>query len=81
MIKALIFDFDGLILDTETPDFESWRQYSHAITTLLASFIVGTGVCAQEEFSQLQRQMDFEALADDFCEIRYFLTLWGQKPQ
>ena len=26
MIDALIFDFDGVILDTETPDFETWRH-------------------------------------------------------
>ena len=26
MIQALIFDFDGLILDTETPEFESWQN-------------------------------------------------------
>ena len=26
MIKALVFDFDGLILETETPDFEAWSE-------------------------------------------------------
>jgi putative hydrolase of the HAD superfamily len=24
-IRALLFDFDGLILDTETPDVEVWE--------------------------------------------------------
>ncbi|MDV7390877.1 HAD-IA family hydrolase [Arthrospira platensis SPKY1] len=25
-LRALIFDFDGLILDTETPDYRSWQE-------------------------------------------------------
>jgi HAD superfamily hydrolase (TIGR01509 family) len=26
LIRALIFDFDGLILDTESPEYQSWRE-------------------------------------------------------
>ncbi len=35
MMRALIFDFDGLILDTETPEMEVWqaiyREYGHEL--------------------------------------------------
>jgi HAD superfamily hydrolase (TIGR01509 family) len=30
VIKALVFDFDGLILDTEGPEYQSWREIYQA---------------------------------------------------
>src|SRR5689334_12914183 len=30
MIRAVIFDFDGLILDTEVPDYTAWREIIEA---------------------------------------------------
>ncbi len=47
MIQALIFDFDGLLVDTETPAFESWRalytEYGHELTLDLWQGGLGTG--------------------------------------
>ena len=39
MIQALILDFDGLILETELPDFQSWQEiYQHYGGTFLLLF-------------------------------------------
>jgi len=34
MIEGIIFDFDGLILDTETPEFDAWQEFyaEHGVT-------------------------------------------------
>ena len=29
-IDTLIFDFDGVVIDTETPDFDTWREVFQA---------------------------------------------------
>ena len=46
MIRGLVFDFDGLILDTELPDFESWQEMfvEHGASLPLAAWtpLIGT---------------------------------------
>jgi HAD superfamily hydrolase (TIGR01509 family) len=46
MIQALIFDFDGLLVDTETPAFESWRalyaEQGHELTLEVWQGALGT---------------------------------------
>lgn len=47
MIHALIFDFDGLVIDTETPAFESWREifaeHNHDLTLEMWEDALGRG--------------------------------------
>lgn len=51
MLEALIFDFDGLIVDTEWPDFQSWHELcrEYGVELSLETWLpcVGTGVTTQ----------------------------------
>ncbi|WP_218574689.1 HAD family phosphatase [Reyranella sp. CPCC 100927] len=60
-ISALIFDFDGTILDTETPEFESWCEEFTLHGTTLApewwSRCIGTAGVAFDPYDHLERSI------------------------
>src|SRR5512139_1621901 len=75
MIKALIFDFDGLILDTETPEFHVWKniycEHGHELPAeKWASIVGGSGHSdfdAAKNLSLLtQGRLDSASLSDRF---------------
>jgi HAD superfamily hydrolase (TIGR01509 family) len=61
MLRALIFDFDGLILDTEGPDYQSWCELfdAHGCTMPLESWVtlIGTHTSAFDAYAELERQL------------------------
>jgi HAD superfamily hydrolase (TIGR01509 family) len=71
MIKGLIFDFDGLILETEGPIFQSWRElyqeYDLDLSFEKWTTIIGTAEGDFEPLGELEarlgRVIDREAVA------------------
>ena len=69
MIRAIVFDFDGLILDTELPEFQSWQDLYQAHGCTLPFAIWATCIGTTEAFDpyayleeQLGRAVDREAV-------------------
>lgn len=72
MIRALIFDFDGLILETELPDFQSWQEIyqQYGASLLLSTWLplIGTGSSSRSFHphdyleAQLGRTLDREEI-------------------
>ncbi len=60
-IRALIFDFDGLILDTETADHQAWQEVyqDHGTQLPLNRWLecVGASDTSFDPYDQLERQL------------------------
>ena len=60
-VSALIFDFDGLILDTEVPEYESWCEIyrEHGAVLPLSEWVkcIGTSADAFDPLAYLEGQI------------------------
>ena len=70
MIRAIIFDFDGLILETEEPTFHSWQEiyqsFGYSLPFSTWSIMVGTTQSDFDPLGELQKLVkdciDWEAV-------------------
>src|SRR5512136_701272 len=62
MIRAIIFDFDGLILETEGPSYESWKAVYESFGIGLPfstwSAIIGTTQGPFDPLEELQKKVN-----------------------
>jgi HAD superfamily hydrolase (TIGR01509 family) len=67
---ALIFDFDGLIIDTESPEFQAWTEIfvAHEVELDLATWAVGIGTLSTlDPYAELEKRV---GRAIDRAEVR-----------
>ena len=86
MIDTLVFDFDGVIIDTEKPDFETWQQefgyHGVELDRALWSGIIGGSHTRFDVFGHLQelvgRELDEKAVRTR--RLRRYLDIVESSP-
>ena len=62
MIDTIVFDFDGVIIDTETPQFRTWAEVFHShgveLDRMVWQKIIGGGTVRFDAFDHLQELVD-----------------------
>ncbi len=73
MLKALIFDFDGTILDTETPDFHCWQsifaEHGSELEQEVWCQVVGTTWDHFNPFDYLEQKIGKKVDRDDLHKL------------
>jgi HAD superfamily hydrolase (TIGR01509 family) len=85
-IKALIFDFDGLIMDTEGPVYQSWRElfllYGYEMTLDDWQICIGSAEGTATFFNNLGEKLDgsFDMQAEAPKRLQRELELVASQP-
>lgn len=73
-LRALVFDFDGLILDTETPEFVAWQEvfaaYGAQLTTEEWAHVIGSTDHGWTASASILRQTG-EAVPEDALRVKF----------
>ncbi len=71
-MKALLFDFDGLLMDTETPEVEIWQQIyqQHGVEFPLHTWIKKVVGSTDDNFNPALHLAELTGLPLDPVEIR-----------
>ena len=74
MPGAIIFDFDGVILDTETPEFQSWQEvfaeHGRVLTVEVWAQAIGAGRSAFDIYGHLESLVGATIDADAIRIVR-----------
>lgn len=74
MIQALIFDFDGLILDTELSSYQSWQEIYQEHNCYLPleewALCIGSGIEQFDPCAYLEKQLGRPVVREELTEKR-----------